>query len=361
MAGFFGLFDYTKEGKGVYPDEPPKGPILNFFAIFGRKFWKIVTINLMYILFSLPALALAFIGSVYFIGILVPGLTPDYIIKVAQQIGITLKEGVSLQDFAISQLQIVYFSGAMTLVGLSLFVAGPVHAGVTYLLRNYAREEHAFVWSDFKDSARSNFKQSLLTGIISLVVTFLLAINYVFYRDGGVVANDLFKTFLQTFISILALGWCIMQMYIYPMMVTFKLSIKQLYKNALLFTIIRLPLNVLILILSLIIVFLLPMVLFLLGYGISVILALVWYLFLAFGLNLFLTNYFAYRGLDKYMVNKIKAETPEQDDDENADELGDFPADESDDEQPQDEDQDGQDPNRQDQGVQNQDGQNQEK
>ena len=63
MAGLFGLFDYTKEGKGVYPDEPPKGPVSTFFSVLGRKFWKICTINLMYVILSLPALVLAFFSA----------------------------------------------------------------------------------------------------------------------------------------------------------------------------------------------------------------------------------------------------------------------------------------------------------
>ena len=49
---------YTKEGPGVYPDDPEKGPFGQFFAILGRKFWKIITVNLMYVLFSAPALVL---------------------------------------------------------------------------------------------------------------------------------------------------------------------------------------------------------------------------------------------------------------------------------------------------------------
>jgi hypothetical protein len=48
MAGFFGLFDYNKEGPGVYLNEPPKGPFKTFFTVLGRKFWKIITVNIMY-------------------------------------------------------------------------------------------------------------------------------------------------------------------------------------------------------------------------------------------------------------------------------------------------------------------------
>src|SRR5690606_4360718 len=103
MAGFFGFFDYTKEGKGVYPDEPPKGPIAGFFAILGRKFWKICTINLMYILFSLPALVLAFFSAMYVTSVLLPGLTLETLTKIFAESGITLQEGITFEEFAASQ------------------------------------------------------------------------------------------------------------------------------------------------------------------------------------------------------------------------------------------------------------------
>ena len=42
MAGFFGLFDYTKEGPGVPKDAPPKSRFVIFFEVFARKFWNII-------------------------------------------------------------------------------------------------------------------------------------------------------------------------------------------------------------------------------------------------------------------------------------------------------------------------------
>lgn len=54
MAGFFGLFDYTKEGPGVRKDAPKKKAFFLFFEIFFRNFFKFVSINLVYVLCSLP-------------------------------------------------------------------------------------------------------------------------------------------------------------------------------------------------------------------------------------------------------------------------------------------------------------------
>jgi uncharacterized membrane protein YesL len=50
----FGLFDYTSSGHGVAKNERRKKPFFRFFDIFGRKFWKLIQLNLIYVLFCLP-------------------------------------------------------------------------------------------------------------------------------------------------------------------------------------------------------------------------------------------------------------------------------------------------------------------
>ena len=54
MAGFFGLFDYSKEGPGIEKDAPKKKTFVIFFETFFRNFWKFITINIVYWLISLP-------------------------------------------------------------------------------------------------------------------------------------------------------------------------------------------------------------------------------------------------------------------------------------------------------------------
>lgn len=54
MAGIFGLFDYSKPGKGISKDEPVKPRFLLFWELFFRKFWKLVQLNLLYVAFCLP-------------------------------------------------------------------------------------------------------------------------------------------------------------------------------------------------------------------------------------------------------------------------------------------------------------------
>ena len=54
MAGFFGLFNFEKEGPGVSKNAPKKKTFIVFFETFFRNFWKFITINLIYNIISLP-------------------------------------------------------------------------------------------------------------------------------------------------------------------------------------------------------------------------------------------------------------------------------------------------------------------
>ncbi len=56
MAGFFGLFNYEKEGPGISKDGPKKKTFIVFFETFFRNFWKFISINFIYILLNLPIL-----------------------------------------------------------------------------------------------------------------------------------------------------------------------------------------------------------------------------------------------------------------------------------------------------------------
>jgi hypothetical protein len=79
MAGFFGLFDYNKPGPGVPnpEDVPPKSPFVVFFEILQRKFWSLVKVNLMFLLFNLPALILGMLVVLF----LFPNIIPEALLS----------------------------------------------------------------------------------------------------------------------------------------------------------------------------------------------------------------------------------------------------------------------------------------
>ncbi len=56
MAGFFGLFNYDKEGPGISKNGPKKKTFIVFFETFFRNIWKFIPINIVYSLISVPVL-----------------------------------------------------------------------------------------------------------------------------------------------------------------------------------------------------------------------------------------------------------------------------------------------------------------
>lgn len=46
--------DFFKEGKGVSPDEPKKSRFVTFFLLYGMRFWKLISLNLLYLVFCIP-------------------------------------------------------------------------------------------------------------------------------------------------------------------------------------------------------------------------------------------------------------------------------------------------------------------
>ncbi len=48
------MFDYQSAGKGISKTAPQKKPFFRFFEIFGRKFWKLIELNMIFILFCIP-------------------------------------------------------------------------------------------------------------------------------------------------------------------------------------------------------------------------------------------------------------------------------------------------------------------
>lgn len=197
MAGF-GLFNYAKEGPGVAKNAPKKRTFFAFMDIYGRKFWKLAVAGLLWTVTALPVVT-----------------------------------------------------------------RGWADAGLTLITRNFSREKHAFLKEDFFESVKKNRKNALTIGIINLIVTGVLIYNLILlipimipglYTLFGVATADIPAardlTLLETVILVLSLMGYVtftwMKYYIPFLMITFKLSTKQVYKNAFLFAGANMKVNLLV-------------------------------------------------------------------------------------------------------------------
>ncbi len=311
MAGIFGFFDYTKEGPGIDPDAPPRGPFATFFGVLGRKFWKIITVNLLYVLTNIPALVVSFFVASVVFGVLFPGITLESLNKLWDPA--MLGEGQTLEQLSATVMLILTGVLAATSIGLGFVVTGPSHAGVTYIMRNYAREDHAFVWSDFFEQARKNWKQSTVVSIVTTLLFMAVPVAIRFYSQT--IQNGILSTLMTTLLALLFVTMSVMIMYIYQMLITFDLKLNQIVKNAWLFFILRLPFNIGILLLQVLIVLIIPLVLLMVLGSLGLIIMIFYYLFLAFGINLLMVNFFINRQLKRFMIDPLLAEQEDEEED----------------------------------------------
>lgn len=167
MAGFSKLFDYESAGSGIAKNAPKKKRIFVFFEIFFNKFWKLLGLNAIYMLFC-----------------------------------------------------------------CTIFLIGPATAGATKVLRNFSQQRPVFLWGDFIESLKKNFKQSLAMGTIDVFIFISVALGCYIYPLQ--VENTGNQMWYIPFIVTIAIGITvfIMSGYAYLMIVTTNLSFKNILKNS---------------------------------------------------------------------------------------------------------------------------------
>lgn len=269
MGGLFDFYNINKPGPGVPKNEPPKPRIVLFFQIYARRFSDLVKLNMLFTLFNIPALLLAELLLIMFF----VNFQGDF------------TEG-SLLKYSLSFAFCTVFSS------IPIITTGPAQAGFTYVLRNYTRQEHAFTWWDFKEHALKNFKQGLLISLIDFFVLLFIFFDIYIYIKAG--SNSLLLSISIYSIILFLIIFMMMHFYIYPILVTFDLSLKHIYKNAFIFAMIKFLPNMGILVLCL--------ALSLLPFIFMPVIATVLFPFITLSTIGFITNFYVYPSIEKYMI-----------------------------------------------------------
>ena len=315
--GLFSYRSYYKPGKGIEKDAPEKNAFFRFFSIYGRKFWRFLEVNIIYLLILLPMLLTVY-GEVYDTLFTVfdrLGYTGSYASYTSGNLTVTAREpGASGNDYTLDidpdkqdtftvtlytdrgaaaadatntvdtwfQLEhvatveelaaydneYVVFSGSgplrtvhdasltggdglmsmftpllylamlfyarvpavirYFLLAASILAYGPAKCGVTYVLRNYSRETHSWI-SDIWDKARENWKQGMLFGILDCLIAVLVLFNLTYSPSPELASLVRASKYLSL---LLAVFYVFMRKYIYLMIVTVRLNLRSLVKNA---------------------------------------------------------------------------------------------------------------------------------
>ncbi len=124
--------------------------------------------------------------------------------------------------------------------------------GLTYVTRNFARDQHAWVWSDFLDAVKSNWKQGMLMGLIKGLLMMLAYVVVSLYFQLYQVEGGLqYYALGWLMVGISALG-LMADIYIWPMIISYDLKLRHIIRNSIVLAVARLPWSVLFLILVLV-------------------------------------------------------------------------------------------------------------
>ena len=166
-----------------------------------------------------------------------------YLERIGEEGGEALTEAefLSVQTSAATSLT----SGILRLL-LILFpciaITGPFTAGLSYVTRNWARDEHAFIWTDFKDAVKANWKIPLLLSTITGALPVLIYEGWITY--GRMANQNMIMVIPQMLVVMVGVIWAICITYMHPLTVTYDLKVKGVLRNGLLLGVARLPFSV---------------------------------------------------------------------------------------------------------------------
>ena len=208
---------YGKAGQGDYTVESmPQNRRQLFGEVFKVRWSALFGVNLLYMIAWIPALIWIFMN----------------VITILTMFGTEGSTGTA-QDF---YSMVLFF---LVILFPCIAITGPFKAGMAYVLRNWARDEHSFVLSDFWDAVKANWKQALGVSIIDGILPLVLFVCWYYY--GSMINSSLLFMLPMGLVFLVALIWLLAHSIIHSMLVTYDLKFKDLIRNAVLLTMAKLP------------------------------------------------------------------------------------------------------------------------
>ena len=264
-----------------------------FWDILKGRFWKLVIINLLVLLFFIPLFLLLFMRANFVAGM---GAAMPF----AQGLGLGYQAPVSLVGYA---EQVVFNVNLVSylLLPIALSIAAVGVAGGAYVIRNMVWTEGIFVANDFWRGIKQNFKQIFVVALLYSVV-FYLTMMAISLADLNLATGTerawmfvVSKIFSIVFIILISA----MTMHMITMSVTYQLTLRALIKNSFLFTLGLLPQTAFFLLVGFI-----PFVLVMFG-GFLMPIGIIIILLIGFSLILLIWTDFCQWAYDKFINDKV--------------------------------------------------------
>jgi uncharacterized membrane protein YesL len=178
-----------------------------------------------------------------------------------------------------------------------IITIGPAIAGMTKVIRGYYLEKGTFLVHDFFKGFKENWKKSGIIGLLDLFILYSLIMAYGIYTSLG----SSFYIFLLGATYVVAAGVFVMNFFIFPMIITTDLPLRDIIKNAFILTVAALPRNFITLVIIAVITIALIFIIILNPFFI-----LLFFLFYVTGMG-FMIFFRSYPTVQKYVIDPFYA------------------------------------------------------
>lgn len=225
--------DQNKEDKGIDFSERAKGPLAHFFISGWNHLVRLMAVNALFLLFNIPAIAIAFFyGDVF-----LPGLVNAFDLR--KFVTVNVSEGMitavneTQLSFQLVSLLFVFF--IVSMVASLLICVGPFQAGFAQVYKDIRNGTSVSLFSSFKTGLKENWKKSLVAMFIGMIFSAIIILAVDFYMNLG---SDI-GIVIATIFTVLYIAFILVQNFVYNLMVSTDLKLGKIYKNAILFILLR--------------------------------------------------------------------------------------------------------------------------
>ena len=215
-----------KENNNI-SEERAKGPFAHFFISGWNHLVRLMGVNVLFLLFNIPSLAIAFGFSIVFM----PGIVSAF--NLNKFISITADAGTEVASYQLLSLLMVFF--VISVTASLLICIGPFQTGFAQVYKDIRNGTSVSLFGSFKVGLKENWKKALVSMFIGIFLSavFILAVSFYLNMktDLGIVIGTVF--------CVLYVAFILVQNFAYNLMVTTDLKLGQIYKNSLLFLLIR--------------------------------------------------------------------------------------------------------------------------
>ena len=152
--------------------------------------------------------------------------------------------------------QLIFLNCLYIIACVPIVTIGPATAAMNYVCRNMTQGKPVSFFSDFVEKCKEHFRQGVIVGLIQVATAALLILSFLSWTSSGWGATEAWRTAAVIVIFLVGYLFFFGSFYLYPMMVSFDLTVKQLFRNSFILAMTQLWRNLVILAVAVALVFL---------------------------------------------------------------------------------------------------------